>query len=212
MSHRALGPMFHGTGHEVSPGSAIVPGKEFGQSSFRHGGRGPRGKAHSESAFATTSEAAAWHFADTSATRFGGRPRVHEVDPHPDMEPGLYNREHRTFARRSREDPSIAKYADKWQEWAAPSLRPTGRTIDIKPGHQGSFPHLNWNQFKAPNVYGDANHLTPDEVANGGAANSKQYAHADWERHNREHGFSVGNRDLDDPRREPEHPGQGRLF
>lgn len=203
-------PLFHGTAHEIQ-GETIVPGKQFGQSSFRHGGRGPRGRAHSESAFATTSEEAAWHFADTSANKVEGRARVHEVEPHPEMEPGLWNREHRTFGRRNRADPAVGRYADKWQEWAAPSLRLTGRTIDTKPGHQGSFPTVNWNQFKAPSVYGDANHLAPDEVANGGAANSKQYAEADWENYNRRHGHPVGNRELDGPRPAPD-PWQGRLL
>jgi hypothetical protein len=207
MSHRALGPMFHGTAHEVEPGSSIVPGKQYGKSSFRHGGVGPRGKAHSESAFATTSEDEAWHFAERSAYYHGGRGRVHEVEPHPDMQPGLYNPEHPTFARRNRHEA-----IKTWREYAAPSFRPTGKTIDIKPGRQGTFPNLNWNQFSADkmNVF-DKNHPDPYEVLHG-SHGSKAAGESAWEQHNRENGYPVGNRELDGPKPEPQAPGQRRMF
>lgn len=203
------GALYHGTGHEVAPGDSIMPGATYGKSSFRHVGPGPRGVAHSKSAFATTKESEAWHFANTAATKHGGRARVYEVEPHPEMQPGLYNPAHPTYKRRTSSHGGVS-----WAEWASPSFKPTGRTVDTMPGHQGTFPQLNWKQFAKADgsAFRDhVNHPDPKDVQDGHPWSQMRKDHDDVDWAEAEAGHGPYGADYKKPP-PPELPGQMRLL
>jgi hypothetical protein len=163
---------FHGTTNDIV-GGVVRPGQEVGHSNFGETGSwaGQPSKAH---AFATTSEDVAWHFAhdvndyqteDYYTGRKADMPdraRVYTVAPHPEMKRGHYH--------------------DQFQEYVAPHYNVTGR-IDIKPGHQGTFPTINWRQFQRYATEGDVNHPSPEQVAHG--MNYEPYQHAEAEELNR---------------------------
>jgi hypothetical protein len=79
------------------------------------------------------------------------RTRVYTVAPHPEMKRGVYH--------------------GMYKEHVAPSFNVEDR-IDTMPGHQGTFPSINWKQFEqfVPNPEGiprDVNHPTPHQVEHG---------------------------------------------
>lgn len=159
---------FHGTTHDIPVGGYIVPAKQSGRSQWNGAGYG--GQRSESHAFATGKEHEAWHFADTAGTiqrsqylhgyadEAPGRVRVHVVDAAPKMRYGIYNP--KNFNHDSRNG--------SWDEYTAPRFKSKG-TIDIKPGHQGTFPQLNWNQFGGPDFpyHQDANHPTDEQIEKG---------------------------------------------
>lgn len=146
---------FHGTRYDIR--HTVLPG---GRAPHRNwfGEDNPHGKA-----FATTDEDIAWDYAKGAEGNWDKRrTRVYEVAPSAKREPGTWNKQHPGHSGLDRED---------MKEWMAPSWK-VRRRIDIKPGHQGTFPQLNWNQFashEGPNKVqqGDVNHPTPRQVESG---------------------------------------------
>lgn len=174
-------PLFHGSGQDISK---VRPSQEHGVSTFGDAGKGTTQVAK-EHAFATTSEHDAWYFAGRAhgayhqrdETGAPVRPRVYTVAPHPDMQMGLRNSERPGGPRPSRfglNNPDKGEYT-------APHFNVTGR-IDIKPGHQGTFPQINWNQFpkgnfNGPYVSDDLNHPSKEDEEFGRPTSSmrRQY-------------------------------------
>lgn len=152
-----LGPQFglyHGTHREIK-GEHILPAEQAGHPA--NFGLSEEGKA-----YATESENAAWDMASLAQFRdfekVPGRTRVHAVEPHPSMEVGRYHRDHPEFEGR-----------ENLAEWTAPQFKVTG-THDVKPGHQGTFSQINWNEHRnlRLNLYGDeVNHPTDDHIEYG---------------------------------------------
>jgi hypothetical protein len=110
---------FHGSTHDFAPGDKVLPNDQVG--------------AHSDSrsgakAYATTHEDTAWSFAGWNAKR-GKRPRVFTVTPGPNAKSGFDPKENRSTG-----------------EVEADHFTVTG-AHDTQPGHQGTFPQLNWAQF-----------------------------------------------------------------
>lgn len=149
---------FHGTTYDVS--DKVLPAKTAGTKVSGYSEGDPGDLSQGDHAFAIRNdEDYAWR----AAIQFhnnGGRPRVYTVDPAPDMKPGPWNKEHRDFSyhvasRVNHSDPE-ALHQDEWA--SKEGFNVTGR-VDIAPGHQGTFPQLNWNQFRGEGHGGyDANH------------------------------------------------------
>lgn len=150
---------FHGTASHIS--DAVRPGVQVGRSIWGRTGESA-GQPSEEHAFATEDEDEAWKFAETAhqieygRNGYAGRARVYTVAPHPEMRPGVHHPKH----------PAHSEDLGELHEWVAPEYKITGRH-DIQPGHQGTFPTINWRQFAHQDISGDPNHPTPDEVAEG---------------------------------------------
>lgn len=160
---------FHGTTHDV--GERVLPASKAGVPVSGYTEGDPGNLSGGDHAFAVRNdEDYAWR----AALRFhsnGQRPRVYKVEPADDMKPGPWNKEHRDFYQHVSErmnvsDPS-ALHQDEWA--SRTGFKVTGQH-DIAPGHQGTFPSLNWNQFKrnGPKVGPDANHPSDSLIKWGG--------------------------------------------
>lgn len=145
---------FHGTASHIS--DAVRPGAQVGKTVWGRTGES-HGQPSEEHAFATSDEDEAWKFA-----RYAGgadksrRARVYTVAPHPDMKVGVHHPEHAEYS------PDLGEI----HEYVAPEFKVTGRH-DIAPGHQGTFPTINWHQFSHPDIVGDPNHPTQQETEEG---------------------------------------------
>lgn len=121
----------------------------------------------------------AWHAANTF--HHGGRSRVYEVDPAPDMKPGPWNKDHPDFLKHHELDmpegveydhdihaKEVAKAVAKHQdEWASPTGFPVRKRIDIMPGRQGTFPNVNWSKYQTSGFGQEANHPTDMQAQYG---------------------------------------------
>jgi hypothetical protein len=145
---------FHGTASHIS--DAVRPGVQVGKTVWGRTGES-HGQPSEEHAFATSDETEAWTFAKyAGGADKDGRARVYTVAPHPDMKVGVHH-------------PAHADYSEDMgdmREYVAPEFKVTGRH-DIAPGHQGTFPTINWHQFAHADIVGDPNHPTPEEAAHG---------------------------------------------
>lgn len=151
------GVLYHGTTSALE-GDTLTPGRSYGATGGYQDPHKHLGQSRKDFVSATESEETAWDFAAKSATMSVSmkpdRKRVHVLESHPDTRMGIEHVDH----------PELQKaYAeDRWSkpqpagEWVAPSFK-VKETLDIKPGHQGTFPTVNWNQF-APERRVDANH------------------------------------------------------
>ena len=148
---------FHGTSQNIAVGEKVLPAKAVGVTP-NWKSRGVGNTSGARHAYASTSEEVSWRFAHTAIAE--GRPRVYEVAPNPDSQLGLYHSEHPRYAKNQSREDLKEHVASHWD---------TVRQIDTKPGHQGTFPELNWNQFRGPKVsrYTDVNHPTPEDVTAG---------------------------------------------
>lgn len=178
---------FHGSASDIT--DRVLPAEQVGQQMWK-GYRTSGGRPAKTVAFATTSENTAWRFAGQAAEhmqsmerdrRFAAtgrvadyhshvvlpRSRVYEVASHPEQEPGVNNAEHPNWKRNSRGG------RENHREVIAPHFDVVGRH-DIKPGHQGTFPQLNWNQFHVGGGGGlvDTNHPTHGDVEGGHVGSS----------------------------------------
>lgn len=166
--------LFHGTGHEVGP--LVLPGNAAGHTNFSSM-KTVGGKPVKSQAFATEREHVAWDFAHTSAgnsamsrsTGMKARPRVYEVHPNPESQLGMYNANRPRFNPARRQDLA---------EHVAPHWR-VKEQLDTQPGHQGTFPQLNWNQFGKKtfdSFTGEHNHPTLESVHHGEWGSSRHQA------------------------------------
>lgn len=159
------GPLYHGTTFDLQ-GKDIKPARVVGKSVWKN--HGHSGQNSSEHAFATEDEGTAWEFgsqagtmkrAEKGSTKPGSpdRVRVHRVAPNPLMQRGVYHADHEKF-----------NGSEDLREWRAPAFR-VKETLDTMPGRQGTFPNLNWNQFRAKDsgYWSDMNHPTDDDIAEG---------------------------------------------
>lgn len=178
---------FHGSASNIA--DRVLPAEQVGHQMWR-GYRTTGGRAAKTVAFATTSEDTAWRFAGQAAEHMQSmerdrrfketgrvadyhsrvvmpRARVYEVSPHPEQEPGVNNAEHPNWKRNSRGG------RENHREVIAPHFDVVGRH-DIKPGHQGTFSQLNWNQFHVRGGGGmvDANHPTHGDIESGHVGSS----------------------------------------
>lgn len=155
--------LYHGTSGDLE-GDSILPAHKLGAT---FGDRNKHyGQSRKEVASASEDEGIGWNFASLSASREAsiggtrGRARVHVVTA-PDARIGVEHPDHPGDSP----DP-------QHKEWVAPEFK-VRDTIDIMPGHQGTFPSLNWNQFRGPNKPGewqeDANHPADPRPERGSA-------------------------------------------
>lgn len=157
---------FHGTVHDIGVGRHVLPGKVAGKRNKRPS-MGYAKQRSEDHAYAAEDEATAWDFATSRAMNSrlqagkeghasppAQRARVYEVAPHPMMRKGVYHPDH----------PNNNPENGKEREWIAPKFKITG-VHDIMPGHQGTFPNINWNQFSSVAGIWDANH--PSDVEEG---------------------------------------------
>jgi hypothetical protein len=200
------GPLYHGTTHDIQ-GKDIVPHAAGVHDNSLWADAGHSGQKSSDHAFATENENVAWRFAhgagvssrwQAERSRREGvdapepdRVRVHTVAPHPAMTKGVYHRDHTNFGRSGAGNDDLA-------EWRAPAFRVKGQ-IDIAPGHQGTFPELNWHQFrsKEATVGEDMNHPRDDAIRLGhepmgsSAKFKDRFARGSWE-HDQDHAKESG--------------------
>lgn len=182
---------FHGTSHEIK-GGMIRPAEAVGKSAGTYSFGDPGDLSQGDHAFAIRNdEEYAWHAAQTFHPN-GGRARVYQVDPAPDMKPGPWNKDHPDFLAHHdldnpddydmsgddsqlvagmRKDIEAAK-AEHQDEWASPTGFPVRKRIDVMPGRQATFPSENWNDYKVlkpgmPRFGLDANHPDDKQVAGG---------------------------------------------
>lgn len=150
---------FHGTVHDIGVGHYVLPGKTTGKRNMPPS-KGYARQRSADHAYAAENEARAWDFADQRAMNSriqagreghsspsAQRARVYEVAPHPMMRKGVYHSDHPDHVPDNGAD----------QEWIAPKYKVIG-VHDTKPGHQGTFPNINWNQFSIVSGISDANH------------------------------------------------------
>lgn len=151
--------LFHGTSHPIQ-GDAILPGRDIGHSHWNDAGE-YLGEPSDQHAWASKRESLAWGYAVHSSAANNQRAdpdyraRVHEVLPNHDMREGQTHSEEETGH----------------VEYRAPYFATTGVVHDIMPGRQGTFPHINWQQFQDPKHWPstdpdypeDANHPLPPE-------------------------------------------------
>lgn len=162
---------FHGTVHDIGVGRHVLPARAAGKKN-KPGSKGYAKQRSDEHAYAAEDEAKAWEFANHRAMNsrlqaseqgHGAAPaaqraRVYEVAPHPMMRKGVYHPDHPKHSPESGAD----------REWIAPQYKITG-VHDTMPGHQGTFPNINWNQFATVSGLSDANHPNDEEVELGHA-------------------------------------------
>jgi hypothetical protein len=154
-----LGPQFlyHGTDVDIKD-DQILPAKVHGGESNWGDTGSSYGEPSNEHAWAHPSEAKTWEFAKDRVNYHygmdgdapGRRARVFAVKPNEQMTPG---------------GRGVAG------EYKAPHFD-IAHPIDIQPGHQGTFPEVNWNKHALDGGHalpgeGDANHPTDDEVKYG---------------------------------------------
>lgn len=171
----ALSPdqFFHGTTHNIQDGM-VRPANDANKGVSEYSFGDPGDMSEGDHAFAIRdNESYAWQAAHTFHKN-GRRPRVYEVDPAPDMDPGPWNKEHPDYLEHL-DEHGIDTLDDEdvenshQDEWASKTGFPVRKRIDIMPGRQGTFPSENWNKFKkdSPRVGYDANHPDHNQVAQG---------------------------------------------
>lgn len=193
-------PLYHGTTANIP--DVVQPANAVDQHVSEYSMGDPGDMSEGDHAFATHDEHYAWRAAQTFH-RNGRRPRVYEVNPAPDMKPGPWNKDHPDFLyHHELDDPDdydvvpgsddeqmhemTKELAEKARtnlhqpEYGSPTGFPVRKRIDIMPGHQGTFPQVNWNRYKDPVKYGgpsygvDANHPNDEHVEHGLAGKPKE--------------------------------------
>lgn len=159
LSQPQFGSLFHGTIHPLE-GDTLRPGQRFGATTPGQDPWASHGQSRKDYVSATDDEGTAWNFAAMAhGQRVHGsgedtRLRVHEVEPNEQTRIGVENAEHPVLQRAFDEDwytkPKPAG------EHVAPEFK-VKRTLDIKPGHQGTFPGEDWNRYRTGG-HEDANH------------------------------------------------------
>jgi hypothetical protein len=177
----ALNPdqFFHGTTHNITDGM-VRPADHADKPVSEYSFGDPGDMSEGDHAFAIRNdENYAWHAAGTFHKN-GRRPRVYEVSAPHDMTPGPYNKAHPDFLAHNELDDPTGEYPPSKEdiaeaernhqdEWASKTGFPVKRRIDIMPGHQGTFPSVNWNRYKdgAPAWGPDANHPSDAHIEHG---------------------------------------------
>ena len=149
---------FHGTTSPIKDGM-VRPANDVDKSVSEYSMGDPGDMSEGDHAFVTRDENYAWNAAGTFH-RNGMRPRVYETGPAPDMKPGPWNKDHPDILKHLELDDDSNHFGprDKWTteqvdrlhqpEYASKTGFPVRQRIDIMPGHQGTFPEINWNRFK----------------------------------------------------------------
>lgn len=155
--------VYHGTARPVE-GTQILPAKVHGKGSYWGNTGHGRGEPSEEHAWAIGDEHRAWEFAldraDFHIMEGAERGEEHPIAPRARVY-AVHPNEHMTSGR----DSSIPG------ELKAPHFD-ISHPIDTRPGHQGTFPQVNWNKH----VKGDT-YLPGDEDANHPSDLSVQFGH-----------------------------------
>jgi hypothetical protein len=172
---------FHGTTHDITDGM-VRPADAVNKPVSEYSFGDPGDMSQGDHAFASRNdEQYAWHAAQ-SFHPGQGRARVYQVAPAKDMVPGPWNKDHPDFLHHvgygdpkeypPHENPEAHQEAlnDHQDEWASKTGWPVTGRIDTKPGRQGTFPQVNWNEFSKStvvNAHMDANHPNDDQRVEG---------------------------------------------
>jgi hypothetical protein len=176
---------FHGTAHDIQ-GDTILPADKAGKEVSEHSLGDPGTMSEGSHAFAIRNwEGYAWHAAKTFHDNSQHRARVYEVEPAKDMEPGPWHKDHPDFIKTNELDVDEdwlkhPKNREAWEKDVAKAKSNhqdeygsrTGFKIkqrhDIMPGHQGTFPEINWHHHKLSGARGtDPNHPSDEQVRYG---------------------------------------------
>lgn len=181
---------FHGTRADIPVGGKILPSAKTGVDPS-HDISSPnhvymeRGRRKAEES--------AWEWANHAWVDNGHpypeRPWVGRVKPSKGVSRGMTFTEHTA---------SSAKVKERF---------------DIKPGHQGTFPNINWNQFASVNWMGvELNHPSDEQIMGGHDTYQRKYrTHSLFETPRPEDDLNHVSRRFEYDRDDPD-PGQGRLF
>lgn len=164
MSDKTLGPQFlyHGTTREIE--GQILPAKVHGgQSYWGATGGDVRGEASEDYAWAHPHETKTWDAA-MDRTNFHYQ-QWDESNPHP-IAPRA-----RVYAVHPNENQSPGNDVSMAGEIKSTHFK-IAHPIDIMPGHQGTFPEVNWNEHVKADTY-----LPGDEDANHPSHLSVQFGH-----------------------------------
>lgn len=155
LSGQQFGRLFHGSVNDLK-GDHLVPGgyggASGGQDEWKH-----LGQSKNDYVSATDDESTAWLFAARASSQgfHRSRQRVYEVEPHPDTKIGIEHIDHPTLKR---------AYEEQWWKKPQPAgehIAPSFKVIaqhDTRPGAQGTFPSINWEQFARKDHVGPVNH------------------------------------------------------
>lgn len=172
--------LFHGTVANIK--DEVVRPAGRGSAGSKHGSVGYRwGQRSDEHAFATETEGNAWKWAQNTAWDYKApepRQRVYKVAAGPEAKIGVYHPDH----PRWKGNPPPGEF-DSFPEWVSRKGFNVTEQIDTKPGHQGTFPSVNWNTLKTRGWSSDANHPDWDTVRYGApmTASRQQYEDAMWD-------------------------------
>lgn len=87
---------------------------------------------------------------------------------------GVYHPDHPRWKGK----PSTGQF-DAFPEWVSRKGFKVTEQIDTKPGHQGTFPSVNWNLHKVRGYGSDANHPDWEEVQHQSPMSTVRQAHED---------------------------------
>lgn len=155
-----LGPQFvyHGTARPIE-GDRIVPAKEHGKGGYWGDTGSTRGEPAENHAWAHPDEKVAWDAAMD-------RKMFHVIEMGEEIEPRA-----RVYALHPNEHQTPGNDASMAGELKAPHFD-VAHPIDTMPGHQGTFPQVNWNEHVKKDTY-----LPGDEDANHPSHLSVQFGH-----------------------------------
>lgn len=168
---------FHGTTHAIKD-THVRPGWDVDKDPSEYSMGDPGDMSEGDHAFVSEDEHHAWRIANT--VRQGpGRPRVYSTGDAPDKKPGPWNPQHPNFlehAELDHPDPQYAPTKDQIHEeimtaslpeWGSKTGFPVRERIDIMPGHQGTFPNINWKRYSEGITNASANHPNDTMVQYG---------------------------------------------
>lgn len=194
-----LGPQFHGTFRDVGDRVEAAASTGVG-ANFKHV------RQDDTVAYATEKEKTAWDFAALAQHRHAekhsqvpARTRVYELEHHPDQRIGEFHPDH----------PEFDKHTENLHEWVAPHFDVKNR-IDIRPGYQGTFPEVNWNEHRKRPRASKSNPATWDDRINHPNDEDVEHGHPGSDL-NQEYLTNLG-KQWSTRKNRPEPESQGRLF
>lgn len=155
--------LYHGTARPIE-GDKILPASVHGKGSYWGNTGHTRGEPSENHAWAIGDEHQAWGFALDRAD-FDLLEHPEDADGHP-VSPRA-----RVYAVHPNEHMSAGGDTSVPGEIKAPHFD-IAHPLDIQPGHQGTFPGVNWNRHVDPKTY-----LPGDEDANHPSDESIKYGH-----------------------------------
>lgn len=188
---------YHGTTYPIKD-THVRPAWDVDKDPSDYSMGDPGDMSEGDHAFVSEDEGHAWRIANT--VRQGpGRPRVYSTGDAPDKKPGPWNPQHPDWlshVEMDHPDPEYQPTKDQIHEeimegslpeWGSKTGFPVRERIDIMPGHQGTFPNINWKRYSGVDNAA-ANHPSDYMVQYGHVNTTKMVkdAHKDNEAFNQQ--------------------------